>query len=127
MVEGRADDRSKKSSRREYVIRNRPRHTATDRCRSDSARALSSPLSQHRRTYRIRCKIQLRYFPCRKFIICYSYDTIKIGRSKSLKSLLLKNNEDCSNSNGYTTGFFTVCQEALARRARVVLVRCMLK
>jgi len=31
MAEGRADDRSKKSSRREYVIRNRPRHTATDR------------------------------------------------------------------------------------------------
>lgn len=43
MVEGRADDRSKKSSRCEYVIRNRPRHTATDRRRSDSARALSSP------------------------------------------------------------------------------------
>ncbi|KAG7207250.1 hypothetical protein KM043_008925 [Ampulex compressa] len=42
VAEGRADDRSKRSSRREYAIRNRPRHTATDRRRTDSSRALSS-------------------------------------------------------------------------------------
>lgn len=41
-AEGRADDRSKRSSRCEYVIRNRPRHTATDRRCTDSTRALSS-------------------------------------------------------------------------------------
>lgn len=42
LAEGRADDRSKRSSRCEYVIRNRPRHTATDRRCTDSTRALSS-------------------------------------------------------------------------------------
>ncbi|KOC65173.1 hypothetical protein WH47_01323 [Habropoda laboriosa] len=44
LAEGRADDRSKRSSRCEYVIRNRPRHTATDRRCTDSTRALSSQL-----------------------------------------------------------------------------------
>ncbi|TGZ47374.1 Uncharacterized protein DBV15_00058 [Temnothorax longispinosus] len=158
---GRADDRSKKSSRCEYVIRNRPRHTATDRRRSGSVRALSSPFlapapnlyllhSLHKT--RTDTRTYLRYqtfngsFSKKEFHLKQKEEenvaekegggarqggeqafsvhrkisqpgrgpmpVNSVGRSLTSNDV----NVLCSsNINGYATGFFTVCQGALAR------------
>ncbi|KYN16779.1 hypothetical protein ALC57_10976 [Trachymyrmex cornetzi] len=148
MVEGRADDRSKKSSRCEYVIRNRPRHTATDRRRSGSARALSSPF--------LASAPNLHYTYRIHFTLNHNSMTSHVMRKKEEEEEEEEEEEKVakeegggarqageqafsvhrkisqpgrgpmpvnsvgrsltsSNSNGYATGFFTVCQEALAR------------
>lgn len=60
MVEGRADDRSKRSSRREYAIRNRPRHTATDRGEPNPSIVLSSP-THYDGKFAFNCKVLSHY------------------------------------------------------------------
>lgn len=103
MVEGRADDRSKKSSRREYLIRNRPRHTATDRRRGDSARAHCPQHLSNLSRIRLRIKRE-QVCPCYQqldeiFKECYR------GRLKKSRRILNFNVENVGSERAYLVNF----------------------